>query len=117
MTRGLQLENANQDARDLAGLVARRHGLPLRSTFAYLKAHYDLRDYNGVHAIYLMTLLRIADYLQIQARRAPQEHFMVSLVRSPYSRREWAVHACVKNITRANDDPESIRIDARPQDL
>lgn len=117
MTRQLQLTNANRDIRDLAGLIARSHGLPLRTTFAYLKANYDLRDYNGVHAVFLMTLLRIADYLQIQGSRAPQEHLMVSLVRSPYSRREWAVHACVKNITRANDDPESIRIDARPQDL
>ncbi|HWW76589.1 MAG TPA: hypothetical protein VNZ44_14430, partial [Pyrinomonadaceae bacterium] len=51
---------------DLAGLVARSHGLSLRATFGYLD-NFHRREYKGVHAVFLMAVLRVSDYMQIQA--------------------------------------------------
>jgi molecular chaperone HtpG len=55
---------------DLIGTIARSHGLQLRSTFDYLRENYDIRDYRHIHIIFLMVLIRIADFLQIQSARA-----------------------------------------------
>lgn len=112
LSGGLEAEFA-----DLAGLVARSHGLPLRATFDYLKEHYDLREYNGVHAVFLMALLRVADYLQIQAERAPRQVLQVKEIRSPVSRGEWRAHHSVKSVVTRNDDPEAIFVRAAPPDV
>jgi hypothetical protein len=104
------------DLLDLAGLVARSHGIPLRTTLTYL-SRYHIRDYNGVHAVWLMSLLRIADYLQIQSSRAPAQLRLTFRMKSPFSKREWDVHSCVKNITRAIDDPEAVLVQAMPQSV
>lgn len=58
---------------DLAGVIARSHGLPLRDSVEYVNENYHLRTFDGIHTVYLMVLLRIADYLQIQSGRAPSE--------------------------------------------
>lgn len=107
---------ADQALADIAGLVARSHGLPLRSCLDYLDDKYHLRDFNGIHAVYLMTLLRNADYLQIQSQRAPKELLEIRKLQSPISQGEWKVHECIRNITLAEDDPEAIFIDAEPSD-
>src|ERR1700733_559510 len=110
-------ERLGQWISDLAGLVARSHGVPLRSNFGYLKQYYDLRDFNKVHAIFLMSLIRIADYLQIQAKRAPTETLQVRKLNSPISQIEWKVHDSVRNITAAGDDPEAIFVRAEPENV
>jgi molecular chaperone HtpG len=56
---------------DLIGTIARSHGLQLRSTFDYLRENYDIRDYRHIHIIFLMVLIRIADFLQIQSGLRP----------------------------------------------
>lgn len=100
---------------DVGGLVARSHGLPIRACLDYLSTKYHRREYRGVHAIYLMTLLRVADYLQIQSDRAPAVAFRYRKILSEVSQLEWEAHNSVKNITQTHDDPESIEIQARPQ--
>lgn len=110
-------ENAQKETADLSGLVARSHGLSLRTCVGYLRDEYDVRDFDGVHAVYLMVLLRIADYLQIQSGRAPSETLDLRTLHSPVSQGEWKVHACVRNITTEGEDPEAILIDARPEDI
>jgi molecular chaperone HtpG len=102
---------------DLAGLVARSHGLNVRSLMPYLQKLYHPRDFHGVHAIFLMALLRVSDYLQVQAARAPNQLLHVRQLRSPISLREWNTHQAIANITYAHDDPEAIYIDARPADV
>jgi molecular chaperone HtpG len=67
--------------------------------------------------VFLMTLVRIADYLQIQAKRAPTEVLEVRKLISPISQGEWKVHASVRNITTAVDDPEAIYIDGHPGEI
>lgn len=102
---------------DISGAVARSHGIPLRKAVDYIKEKYHVRDYNGIHAVFLMVLVRIADYLQIQAKRAPTELLEIRKLTSPVSQGEWKVHACIRNITRAVDDPEAIYVDANPPDV
>ena len=105
------------DLADLAGLIARSHSLSLRTTFRYLEQNFHQRSYRGAHAIYLMVLLRIADYLQIQTERAPKQMLQVKSIQSPISRQEWNAHGAVVNIVPNELDPESILIQAKPRDV
>lgn len=102
---------------DLVGTVARSHGIPLRSTFGYLTDNYDIRDYRHIHIIYLMVLVRIADFLQIQSARAPELFTALHKIKSPFSANEWRVHQSISNITRTSLDPEAIEISASPPDI
>jgi signal transduction histidine kinase len=108
------LSDFNADERDIIGLISRSHGAELRRFFPYIQKYYDLRDYNRVHIVFLMALLRIADLSQLQPARAPILKTNVHRIASPVSQKEWRVHASVKNITGAHDDPEAIYIDADP---
>ncbi len=111
------LPGVSADLADLAGVVARSHGVPLRSCLDYLSSRYHLREFQGAHAVFLMVLLRIADHLQIQPARAPREVLEIRRIRSPISQSEWKVHASVRNITTAANDPEALFIDASPPDV
>lgn len=102
---------------DIGGLVARSHGMGLRQTFSYLERKYNSKvETRSAHPVYLMSLLRIADYLQIQSERAPTARTQVSKFNSPISIREWSVHQCVTDITNLTD-PEAIDITAQPEDV
>lgn len=106
------------DLCDIAGLVARSHGMPVRACLEYLeKKGYHRRDYRGIHAVFLMVLLRVADYLQIQADRAPAITFRYKHIPSKNSMVEWNAHRAIVNITQTHDDPESIEIQAKPGDV
>jgi hypothetical protein len=114
----LELPQLPGDLQDLAGLVARSHGLPLRDCLPYLNDNFHIRDYHKhIHAVFLMALLRVADYLQIQADRAAPQLRLTFRLRSPVSEREWDVHGSIRNITFAEDDPERIYIKAKPADV
>ncbi|WP_407493822.1 ATP-binding protein [Pseudooceanicola sp. MF1-13] len=102
---------------DISGLIARSHGMALRDTFSYLEKHYNNKiETRSAHPVFLMALLRVADYLQIQSARAPSARTDVSKFKSPVSSREWSVHQCVTDITNISD-PEAIDITAYPQDI
>jgi molecular chaperone HtpG len=108
--------------RDLIGLVARSHGLPLRTCVDYLGTNptwgVDAKhEYQGIHAVYLMALLRIADYVQIQANRSSELTFFYKKVPSRVSILEHKVHKSIINITNRTLDPESLRIDANPEEV
>jgi len=99
----------SEDMIDLSGLVARSHGLPIRSCIPYLESRYALREYNQIHAIFLMALLRTADYLQIESQRAPRHVLKVTQLRSPLSKGEWNFHHAIKAI-EYHEDPESLLV-------
>ena len=113
----LRLEGVDPLLLDLVGFVARSHGLSLRDCFGYLDDHFHLREFRGAHPIYLMVLLRIADYLQVQSDRAPKDYLQVQSLRSPLSAAEWKSHDAIVSITTQELDPEVIVIDARPKDI
>ncbi|WP_292342234.1 ATP-binding protein [Mesorhizobium sp.] len=103
---------------DLSGLVARSHGYDLRLCIDYLQRKYNNRtDPRRVRAVFLMVLLRIADYFQIQADRAPLARTDVVSFRSPLSTLEWSVHQSVRDINNTSGDPEAIFIDAKPDNV
>ena len=98
----LRLKNVPDYLADLAGLIARSHGLPLRSCFPYLQTKYALREFKGIHAVFHMTLVRVADYLQADAERAPQQVLKVKQLRSPVSQGEWKAHHAIRDIRLSN---------------
>jgi Histidine kinase-, DNA gyrase B-, and HSP90-like ATPase len=117
----LRFSNADSEQEkflcDISGLIARSHGIGLRQTFPYLESNYSNKiEIRSAHPVFLMTLLRIADYLQIQSARAPSARTQVSKFKSPVSTREWSVHQCVTDITNISD-PEAIDITARPGNI
>ena len=78
---------------------------------------YHPRDHADVHTVFLMVLLRVGDYLQIQAERAPKIAYHYRRIPSKTSQREWDAHNAVESISYDNDDPESIRVIAWPKDV
>ena len=105
------------DIRDISGLVARSHGSPLRRFFPYIEENYHLQDYQDIHIVFLMSVLRIADYLQVHSERAPQQHLKLARLRSPISQQEWRNHSVITNITTQDKDPEAVLIQAKPNDV
>ncbi|MER8759205.1 ATP-binding protein [Mesorhizobium sp. M0976] len=103
---------------ELAGLVARSHGMELRPCLTYLEKKFHNRvDPRRVRAPYLMVLLRIADFFQIQPQRAPKERTDVVSFKSPLSDLEWKVHQSVTEINNSGSDPEAIVVNANPPDV
>ncbi|MGO9973713.1 MAG: hypothetical protein ACLP01_13095 [Solirubrobacteraceae bacterium] len=97
---------------ELAGTVARSHGEPLRVMVAYVRYSYgtDIQP-GGALIVYLMALLRIADYLQLGPERAPA---ILLRLKTPMSRRsveEWMNHRAISNISWYDRDPHAIRIE------
>ncbi len=111
---GELLDGFSREEQDLIGLIARSHGAPVRAYFDYIVKRFDLRDYNRTHIVFLMAILRIADYIQLQAYRASTTKSAIHSIVSPISQREWRVHNSIKNITRTHDDPEAVYVDASP---
>lgn len=107
-----------EDLRDLAGLVARSHGMPLRPCLDYLKAQYSpsVAQVLSAHVPYLMVLIRISDFLQIQ-NRSSQLIFKYKWIPSKKSQLEHLTNSCVKSIDTNQDDPEAIYVSANPQDV
>ena len=108
--------------RDLAGLIARSHGLPLRTSLDYLREtpHFGTtgtRNYQNVHAVYLMALLRVGDYIQIQGDRTSERIFAYKDIPSLVSRVEHKVHQSDILISSDTEDPESLQIDASPKEV
>jgi hypothetical protein len=114
----LELVGLDGDIKDLAGLVARSHGIPIRSTFPYLKAQYNIiPQHRKVKSPYLMGILRIADYVQVHSERALKSLMGVKELRSPISRQEWRNHFSVNEVTNVHEDPEAYFVDATPADV
>lgn len=100
---------------DMAGLVARSHNLPLRGTFPYLdKKFYGRVSCKSAHPVFLMVLLRIADYLEIDASRASTTQLEVRRLRSPISQEEWDAHLAVEEIRVDEHDEEAVFVVAKP---
>lgn len=113
----LKLVGLEKDFRDLAGLVARSHGMSIRSTFDYISEKYSLIPaYRGIKTPYLMAVLRIADYIQVQSERALKGLLSVKELRSPISRLEWQAHFAVRDVSTAHADPEALYVHAVPID-
>lgn len=100
-----------ESLRDAAGAVARSHGEPLRTMANYLEHRYETRVHPaGAALLYLMGLLRVADYLQMDADRAPTLLLRLKSPQSPQSVDEWMKHGAVSAISWRDEDPDAIRV-------
>lgn len=104
----------------LVGLIARSHGLALRDAVERLKqvdSGYHRKAFD-IQTTYLMALLRLADYMQIQPERAPTGLTALRRLRSTVSQVEWRTHACVEDVAEdVEDDPACLLIRATPPDM
>lgn len=114
----LQLTSLSDELKDLAGLVARSHGMAIRDTFFYIEEKYSLiTEQNNVKGPFLMGVIRIADYIQVKSERALKSLLSVKELRSPVSRQEWKNHFSVKDVSGAHNDPEVFFVRATPSDV
>ena len=112
----LKLHGFSDDMADLGGLIARSHNMALRATYGYLDSEYDGHIIcRGTHPLFLMVLLRIADYLQLDANRVNAGWRGVQRLRGPISQAEWNAHLSIREIRPDDNDPESLFISARPE--
>ncbi|MCL2166915.1 MAG: ATP-binding protein, partial [Clostridiales bacterium] len=88
--------------RDLIGLVARSHGMPLRDPRIQdyldsfpLTTSPPVTMVQGIPVFYLMAILRLADYLHAGTARAPEERDKAQRIASPVSRNEYAWNQAV----------------------
>ncbi|WP_100611604.1 HD domain-containing protein [Confluentibacter lentus] len=109
----LSLEN-----RKLIGLIARSHGVDLRKCVEYVEIEYGKtkRTPLGVHVNYLMILLRLADYIQIDRTRTSEVVMRTKTFESPISKIEHNSHLSIDYVDdKYQDDPERIFVTASPE--
>lgn len=113
----LRLVGTPEHIAKLAGIVARSHGISVRACIAGLEPEFDRRETYGVHPPFLMAVIRVADYVQIEKERAPRGLLKIKRLQSPISSREWAAHDSVRCMHDIHDDPEAIFIRSQPKDV
>lgn len=111
---GIGFSHLEEDIADLAGLVARSHGINLRDNLPYLEKYNATRSYRNIHSVFLMAVLRIADFIQLEAERAPKQLLAIKSLSSPISQREWHTHHAIKDIRIGENDEECLYIQALP---
>lgn len=99
---------------EIAGLIARSHGVAIRECIETLIERTSTfhREYRHIHPTYLMSLVRLADYLDLDISRAPSSVLSAKFLRSPISRREWWSHKAVVDCHSLDDDPECLNVTA-----
>ncbi|MFC5429163.1 ATP-binding protein [Paraburkholderia denitrificans] len=114
----LELVDLDSEIRDISGLVARSHGMSIRSTFSYITSRYSrIPEYRKIKTPFLMAVLRIADYVQVKSERALKSLLSVKELRSPVSRQEWRNHFAVRDVSTFHEDPEALYVHAVPVDV
>lgn len=117
----LQLTGFDSEFAELVGFIARSHNYPLRQSVDILTKNRkdNLQKHCNVHVPYVMGLLRIADYIQIGAGRAPKVVFDWRSLSSPRSQQEWLNHDAIKDydIKTYPGDPETLWVHAEPDNV
>ena len=114
----IQFDSFEPELRELTGIVARSHGLAFRDCFRHLdERQFSRLEQDNAHPVFLMGLLRIADFLDLGTDRAPLVGLAYKEFKSSVSRREWVTNQAFRRISWGNPDPESIRIPAKPEDI
>lgn len=100
--------------RKCIGILARSHGMPIRETREYIK--WEMGSKYIEKLFYLMAVLRIADALDADERRAPDTRRKLQGIHTPVSVQEWTWN---QRITRTNldwDDAADFKyVEAEPE--
>lgn len=88
--------NLPPKARDVIGILARSHSMAIRDIELYVKNHIGAgtKPYN-TPVFYLMTVLRTADALDADERRAPEALERQQKINVPISVEEWTWNQCI----------------------
>jgi molecular chaperone HtpG len=102
--------------KQLIGILARSHSMNIRDTFPYLEdiAHDSWRNPLGINIIYLMVIIRIADYIQIDSSRVNPFLLKLKSFSSPISQLENLTHLSVTSLSFNQPDAEKIYVDCTP---
>jgi len=102
--------------RQMIGVLARSHGTNIRDTFDYLKeiGSEAWRNPDDVNLIFLMVVLRIADYIQIDRSRTSPYSLKIKSFSSPVSIKEHKSHLAIQSISFNSVDTEKIFIICNP---
>lgn len=106
----------NEKLLDIAGLIARSHNHELRDAVDLLPKSKK-RQYLECHIPFIMGILRIADYIQIQSARAPKQLLKIKKLVSPISRAEVYKHISIEEIHTKDDDPEALFVQVEPDSV
>jgi len=106
--------NCSEDTKVIIGIVARSHGMKLRDTEEYLKNYILTPPDDIVPVIYLMTVLRIADYLHLGESRASKLSELTDEMHSPKSKHQFHLNQKILNKPSVNLNTKSIHIIANP---
>jgi len=108
-------DEINERDKDIVGILGRSHGMDIRDTMEYLKSNYCMTHRpNDVVIFYLMSLIRIADYMHVGGDRAPHLLRNIKKIESPISSKEWDWNEAVKYST-IDVDPESLYVECIPE--
>ncbi len=114
----IQFDSFDPELRELAGIVARSHGFSLRDCIRQLEQkQLSKLEQENLHPVFLMGVLRIADFLELGNDRAPLIGFAYKEFKSSVSEKEWRTNQTFRKISWGNPDPESIHIPAKPKDV
>jgi len=110
-------ENLVDLYRHLSGILARSHGLNLRQTFSYLEGigSQSWRNPDDVNIVFLMAVLRIADYIQIDNNRVNPFLLKLKTFNSPYSLKEHNAHLAIDSLSFNQPDNERIFVLCSPE--
>jgi molecular chaperone HtpG len=97
------------------GAAARSHNEEMRIVAEYLdsRGRGDLRP-DGVAQLYLMGILRIADYFQLHPSRATPLLLHLREPQSPASVAEWQKHQAISSISWDHKDPHAVKVQVSP---
>lgn len=110
-------DGMDKELRFLSGIVARSHGIDIRGTFEVLKLKFPGGIWFkplDIFVIYLMVLLRIADYLQIDSSRILKIPYQTKSFKSPLSVFEHRKHFSIVNYQELPNDNETIFFISNP---
>ena len=102
---------------DIIGLVARSHGMEMRSLYDYVELKYKNISTSplGIHIWYIMSILRISDFFQIDKNRIRLEAVKLNSITSPRSILERNKHESVIYVEEKDSDPETLFIYSEPK--
>jgi len=104
---------------DFSALLAKSHGMNVRSTFdEIIDIGYqdNLVFAHNVHIVYLMVVLRLSDYMDIYKNRHPKVMLGIKNFMSEISKFEWDKNTAIVDENPYHKDKDAIFIGVEPQD-
>jgi molecular chaperone HtpG len=104
--------------KDIFGLIARSHSMNVRNAMEYVEEMFpgDPHFPYSIEVPFLMCVLRIADYFQIDNSRTNAFLIKMKSFTSPFSLNEHRAHLATEYFKTDEKDPETLYVDAKPKD-